>query len=57
MITSPLNRANFMDLNSFDIKELFYISENKKYIYLAIKYNCFSRISEVYLWSEIITKN
>lgn len=58
MITSPLNRGNFMDSDSFNIKELFYTSENiKKYIYLAIKHNCFSSISKVYLWSEIITKN
>lgn len=36
MITSPLNRANFMDLNSFNIKELFYISENIKNIYILL---------------------
>lgn len=57
MITSPLRRVNFMDSDSFNIKELFYTSENIKYTYLAVKYNCFSIIPKVRLWSEIITKH
>lgn len=36
MITSPLNRGNFMDSDSFNIKELFYPSENIKNIYILL---------------------
>ena len=42
MITSPLNRSNFMDSDSFNIKEFFYTNEKfYKTIYPGIKYNGF----------------
>lgn len=36
MITSLLNRGNFMDSDSFNIKELFYTSEKIKNIYILL---------------------